>query len=204
MQGDFDGEKGFADVEQERGDAEAFGSAAGNVGGADVAAAGCADVLVAKDFYEQVAEGNGPKQIGERNGEEPGVHCRPMSLASVGEDVANWCGCAGCAVWARGCGGGSFRGRAGWPTSGSFAVAGEVELVDLGVLGVGEADVDEADGLVGVGAGAPGPGPAMPVMEMPREAPVRARMPSARARATSGETGPLLRRVPRGRRRSWF
>ncbi len=32
----------------------------------------------------------------------------------------------------------------------------------------------------------------MPVMEMPSEEPVRVRMPSARARATSAETGPWV------------
>ena len=48
---------------------------------------------------------------------------------------------------------------------------------------VGEADVDEADGLPASGP-VPGPGPAMPVMPMPTRGPVRWRMPSARARAT--------------------
>ena len=57
-----------------------------------------------------------------------------------------------------------FEGVLGGPEADAFAVAGEVELFDLGVLAVGEGDVDEADGLAGVGAGAPGPGPAMPVM----------------------------------------
>ncbi len=72
--GDLDGEEGFAEVEKERGDAEALGSGACDVGCADVAAAGGADVLLAKDFDEEVAEGDRTQQIGQRNREEPGVH----------------------------------------------------------------------------------------------------------------------------------
>ena len=74
--GDFDGEEGFAAVEKKRGDAKAFGAGACDVGGADVAAAGCADVLLAEDFDEKVAKGDGAQKIRERNGDEPGVHGR--------------------------------------------------------------------------------------------------------------------------------
>src|SRR3982074_1779655 len=49
-----------------------------------------------------------------------------------------------------------FEGVLAGPPADSFAVAGEVELFDLGVLGVGEGDVDETDWLVGVGAGSSG------------------------------------------------
>ena len=56
--GDLDGEEGFAAVEKKRGDAEAFGSGARDVGCADVAAAGGADVLLAEDFDEEIAEGD--------------------------------------------------------------------------------------------------------------------------------------------------
>src|SRR5439155_7687179 len=49
-----------------------------------------------------------------------------------------------------------FEGVLAGPPADAFAVAGEVELFDLGVLGVGEGDVDEADWLVGVGAGSSG------------------------------------------------
>src|SRR6266446_8538717 len=45
-----------------------------------------------------------------------------------------------------------FEGVLAGPPANAFAVAGEVELFDLGVLGVGEGDVDETDWLVGVGA----------------------------------------------------
>ncbi len=76
MLGDFDGEEGFAAIEEERGDAEALGSGARDVGGADVAAAGCANVLMAEDFDEEIAEGDRTQKIGERDGDEPGVHDR--------------------------------------------------------------------------------------------------------------------------------
>ncbi len=56
---DADGEEGFAEIEQERGEAESFGSGASDVGGADVAAAGGADVLFAEDSHEKVAERDG-------------------------------------------------------------------------------------------------------------------------------------------------
>src|SRR3981189_2417681 len=49
-----------------------------------------------------------------------------------------------------------FEGVLAGPPADSFAVAGEVELFDLGVLGLGEGDVDETDWLVGVGAGSSG------------------------------------------------
>ena len=50
--------KRFAAVEEESDDAEAFGSGARDVGGTDVAAAGGADVLLAEDFDEEIAEGD--------------------------------------------------------------------------------------------------------------------------------------------------
>ena len=49
-----------------------------------------------------------------------------------------------------------FERMLGGPEADAFAVAGELELLDLGVFAVGEADVDEADGLVRVGAGGGG------------------------------------------------
>jgi hypothetical protein len=82
--GDFDCEEGLADIEKKSGDAEAFGSTAGYVRGTDVAAAGGADVLLAEGFYEQIAEGDRPKKVRERNGEEPGVHCRPNESTKCG------------------------------------------------------------------------------------------------------------------------
>ncbi len=75
-------------IEEERGDAEAFGSGAGDVGGADVAAAGGADVLLAEDFDEEVAEGDGAQKIGERNGDEPGVHCRLDEFSKDSESAS--------------------------------------------------------------------------------------------------------------------
>ena len=68
----------------QRGEAEALGSGARDVGGADVAAAGGADVLMAEDFDEQVAEGNGTQKIGERDGDEPGVHSRLDEFSKAG------------------------------------------------------------------------------------------------------------------------
>ena len=72
--GDLDGEEGLAEIEQKRGDAEALGSGARDVGGADVAAAGGADVLLAEDADEEIAEGDRAEKVGERDGEEPGIH----------------------------------------------------------------------------------------------------------------------------------
>ena len=45
-----------------------------------------------------------------------------------------------------------FEGVLGGPEADAFAVSGDVELFDLGIFAVGEGDVDEADGLVGVEA----------------------------------------------------
>ena len=72
MPRNFDGEEGLAAIEEERGDAEAFGPGARDVGGADVAASGGADVLLAEDFDEEIAEGDGAQKIGERNGRARG------------------------------------------------------------------------------------------------------------------------------------
>src|SRR5882757_7083473 len=49
-----------------------------------------------------------------------------------------------------------FEGVLAGPPADPFAIAGEVELFYVGVVGVGEGDVDEADRLVGVGAGSSG------------------------------------------------
>jgi hypothetical protein len=46
-----------------------------------------------------------------------------------------------------------FEGVLGGPESDAVAVAGECELLDLGVFTVGEGDVDEADGFLGVDTG---------------------------------------------------
>ena len=75
MLGDDDCDVALCQVEYEGGDAEALGSRAGNVGGSDVAAASGSDVLLAEDFDEDVAEWDGTQQVGERDGDEPGVHC---------------------------------------------------------------------------------------------------------------------------------
>ena len=62
--GDSDGEIGFSQVEEKGGDAEAVGSRAGYVGGADVAAAGGTDVLFEEDFDKEIAEGDGAQEVG--------------------------------------------------------------------------------------------------------------------------------------------
>src|SRR5207302_2427094 len=72
--GDLDSEKSFAAIEKKRGDAEALGSGAEDIRRADVAAAGGADVLMPEYLDEDIAERDRTQQIGERNGEEPGVH----------------------------------------------------------------------------------------------------------------------------------
>ena len=54
-----------------------------------------------------------------------------------------------------------FQGVLGGPEADAFAVAGDLELFDLGVFAVGEADVDEAYGFAGVcAAGKAGAGDA--------------------------------------------
>src|SRR6185312_10234979 len=54
--------------------AEPLTARAGNVGGSDIAAARSADVFIAQDADEHVAERDRTEEIGERNGNEPGVH----------------------------------------------------------------------------------------------------------------------------------
>lgn len=49
-----------------------------------------------------------------------------------------------------------FEGVLAGPPADAFTVAREVEFFDLGFRGVGESDVDETDGLVGVGSGCSG------------------------------------------------
>jgi len=46
-----------------------------------------------------------------------------------------------------------FEGVLAGPPTNTFAVAGEMELLHLRLLCVGECDVDQADWLVGVGSG---------------------------------------------------
>ncbi len=75
------------------------------------------------------------------------------------------------------------------PQADAVAVAGDVQLADLGVFAVGETDIDEADGLVCVGAG--GCGRAGDAGDADAEGRAGAlRMPSARARATFSLTAP--------------
>jgi hypothetical protein len=49
-----------------------------------------------------------------------------------------------------------FEGVLAGPEADALAVAGEVKFFDLGMLAVGECDVYEADGFVGVWAGCSG------------------------------------------------
>jgi len=56
---DGDGGVGFAEIEQKGSDAEPFGSGAGDVGCADVAASEGADVLFFEDADEQIPERDG-------------------------------------------------------------------------------------------------------------------------------------------------
>ncbi len=66
-QNDSDGDGGgsFEGIEQQCEDAEC-GGFAGHIGGADVAAAGAADVFAAEDADEEIAEGDGAQQVAER------------------------------------------------------------------------------------------------------------------------------------------
>jgi len=158
MLGDLDGDEGFAAIKKERGDAEALGSGARDVGGADVAAAGGADVLMAEDFDEEIAEGDRTQKIGERNGDEPGVHgCLDEFSKTAGWRVS-WLASKRLVhlflrllleqVVAD-----EVEGVLAGPPTYAVAVAEEIELFYLRVLCIGECDVDEADGLFGVWAG---------------------------------------------------
>ncbi len=60
---EHDGCAAFEHVEQEGGRAKDFAAGAQDVGGADVAAAGLADVLMAEEAHEQVPRRNGAEQI---------------------------------------------------------------------------------------------------------------------------------------------
>jgi hypothetical protein len=73
--GDDDGDIGFSEIEQESSYGEAFGSGARHISGADIAAAGGANILFTKDLYEDIAEGNRTEEIGQRDGDEPRNHC---------------------------------------------------------------------------------------------------------------------------------
>ncbi len=73
-EGEQDGGQTLAEIEQKSQDAEALGAGASDVGRADIAAAGGADILLAKDAHEQVAEGDGPEQVSQREDGEPDSH----------------------------------------------------------------------------------------------------------------------------------
>ena len=61
-----DGDVSLERIEQKRRDGQSLGAGAGDVGGADVAAAGLAHVLAAEDADEQVAEGDRAQQVRRR------------------------------------------------------------------------------------------------------------------------------------------
>jgi len=88
-------------------------------------------------------KGDRAQEVRQRDGDEPGVHCLLDKFIKRNKDVVN-----GSQTYRlRGGGGGSAQERAGWPVADAITVAGEVELFYLGVVAVGEGDVDEADGL---------------------------------------------------------
>src|SRR6266851_4871126 len=174
--GDLDGSEGLAEVEQEGGDAETLGSGAGHVGGSDIAAAGRADVLLAEDSDQQIPKGDRAQEVRQRDGDEPGDHCLLDEFIKPSKDVGEWvadllplestrlrsclrvCGFAG--IWAglEEMAADQLESVLAGPVADAITVAREVELFYLGVVAVGQSDVDEADGLVGVGAGLSGTG----------------------------------------------
>ena len=54
-------------IQQQRRNGQSLGTGARDIGGADVAAAGLADVLSAKDADQQVAEWDRAQQVGDRD-----------------------------------------------------------------------------------------------------------------------------------------
>jgi hypothetical protein len=57
-------------IAEEGGRAQALAAGAQHVGGADVAAAHGADVLMAEEAHQHIAHGNGAEQVGNRNHEQ--------------------------------------------------------------------------------------------------------------------------------------
>ncbi len=89
MLGDLYSDEGLAKIEQQRSDTETLGSGASYIGGADVAAAGGTNVLLAKDSDKQIAKWDRAQKVCQRDGDEPGIHgVIWMSLPSVDVDDA--------------------------------------------------------------------------------------------------------------------
>ena len=85
-----DGEVSLEGVEQQGRDRESFGSSAGDIGGADVAAASLADVLSAEDANQQISERDRAEQVGDDDDKEC-MDQRVSWLVIVGKRRAKAC-----------------------------------------------------------------------------------------------------------------
>ena len=85
LHGEEDGDEALHGVEEEGEHAERGAAGADHVGGADVAAAGFANVFLADEADEEVAKGDGAEQVRRRQGNDPESHNR--SLVSVAAGV---------------------------------------------------------------------------------------------------------------------
>ncbi len=71
-----DSNKAFCRIEQEGCRAQTFAAGTDHIGGANIAAALLADVLLAEDAHQDEAEGNGAQQICENADDEVEQHGR--------------------------------------------------------------------------------------------------------------------------------